>query len=117
MSVVVLSLTCGVATARPAGWSVVTTAAYRYLPGDPDSGTTLTVDRGNRLLLANVDPLGAHNIVSVDVVSGMPLFSSEPVNAGQATEVTGVSVLGPGTYVFMCTVHGFDAMHGALSVI
>lgn len=103
-------------SARPGGVAVVVTAAYQYLPGDSDPHATLEITRGDRLLLANVDPLGAHNLVSLDVADDAPLFSSDLVNMGEATEVDGVPNLAAGTYAFMCTVHGWDAMHGALEV-
>lgn len=97
--------------------TVVTVVAYQYLPGDSDPASHLEVERGAQLYLANLDALGAHNLVAIEVIDEQPLFESDPVNTGAATEVRGVPHLGPGTYDFMCTVHGYDAMHGSLQVV
>lgn len=104
------------AVGNPAGVAVVTTFAYQYLPGDSDPRADLTLEAGDRLFLANLDPLGAHNLVSLELVDDEPIFSSEVVNMGHAAEVNGVPSLGLGVYVFMCTVHGYDAMNGSLEV-
>lgn len=97
--------------------TVVSVVAYQYLPGDSDPASHLEVEQGAQLTLANLDALGAHNLVSIDVVDERPLFESDPINTGATTEVYGVPALTPGTYAFMCTVHGYDAMHGSLQVV
>lgn len=103
--------------ARPAGIAVVATVAYQYIPGDSDPYVSLESDVGGQLFLVNLDPLGAHNLVSTDTIDGEPLFQSDFVNPGEATEVVGVDQLTAGEYGFMCTVHGYEAMNGQLNVV
>ena len=111
----VLAAQAELASAAPV--NVVTTVAYRYLPGDSDGSIPLVIDQGDQLHLVNADPLGTHNLVSLDTADGVPLFDSgEQTMLGTTSEVLGVPALGPGAYVFYCSVHGFDSMNGVLEV-
>lgn len=114
-----LALTAGAWPAAGAGEplpSVITAAAYLYLPGDSEvPELTLTVRRGGRLLFAPADTLGNHSIVSVDMhPDATPLFWAEQIGPGQTRDVTGVPGLGPGTYQFYCSNH--PDMDGWLTV-
>jgi plastocyanin len=75
----------------------------------------VTVIQGQPLDFANLDPLGPHDVTSVKRGSDYQrLFTSASVPFGQATPVEGVEKLAPGTYDFVCSIHG--SMQGQLTV-
>lgn len=96
---------------------VVTTAQYRFMPGDEEiAAVPLTITRGTELVLANADVF-IHSIRSVDVdADDEPIFDSRAIAIGETAVVAGVSDLPPGVYAFYCGTHSND-MRGSLTVL
>lgn len=90
----------------------------------------VVVPAGSGVTLVNADPASYfHNMWSVQHFppgaatapwcgdfgpTTCPLFVSDLIDDGQTTEVRGVASLPPGTYGFICTIHG--SMSGQLIV-
>lgn len=87
----------------------------QYIPGQ--TGGPVQIEQGTPLEFINLDPLGAHNVVSFDLDEhGEPLFYAPPINSNEGVAVDGVEELAPGSYGFWCSVHGVDLMSGSLVV-
>jgi polyvinyl alcohol dehydrogenase (cytochrome) len=70
---------------------------------------------GGSVTFANGDA-AQHDVVSTQRKGdGTPLFKSSLIGTGQTADVAGVKDLGPGSYPFVCSLHG--AMKGTLTVL
>jgi plastocyanin len=88
---------------------VVTTLFFRYNP------SPVEIAPGDTLAYLNTDPLaGEGHSVTHAAPPGEQLFDSPITPPGGASEVVGVSDLGPGSYRITCRVHAF--MTGILTV-
>ena len=75
----------------------------------------IVLPQGSSLTLANLDSAGTHNIASArQGADGLPLFQSDFVGLGAATEVDGVPDLTVGRYLFHCQAH--SGMKGTLVI-
>ena len=76
---------------------------------------TVTLVQGQSLDFANLDPTGPHDLISEKRGPDFKrLFTSASIPFGQSTDVVGVEKLVPGTYAFVCSIHG--TMRGELVV-
>lgn len=71
---------------------------------------------GTAVTFVNLDPLAAHDVVSVAKKPNtqLPLFKSALINAGETATVTGTAALRAGDYDFYCSLH--PNMTGTLTV-
>ncbi len=106
-----LPLGCGAPHAHAASTQLVTVYADHLLP------YSVSIERGGTLEFFDPDPWGngeapGHTVTELNLPK--PRFDSGVVGLGKAAEVSGVSALPPGTYVFTCRIHPF--MRGMLIV-
>ena len=100
---------------------VVSALVYRYTPGETSENSILggstRMQEGGTFVFANADPSAPHTVTGPEFEdSGTYLFDSgEPIAAGEAATVQGVETLPPGSYVFMCKLHG-NLMRGELVI-
>lgn len=77
--------------------------------------TTVPLIAGQPFDLVNLDPTSSHDVVSVKRDADYKrLFVSASVPAGGTARVEGAEKLEPGSYDFVCSIHG--AMTGTLTV-
>lgn len=69
---------------------------------------------GDELSFANADVM-AHSVLARDLGPAGPLFSSTLATIGQSVPVNGISSLAPGSYDFVCSLHG--SMTGTITVL
>ncbi|MHB8671508.1 MAG: outer membrane protein assembly factor BamB family protein [Acidimicrobiales bacterium] len=103
----------GVLAATPPAHALdsrVATISFTFIP------PAVPLTAGSGLTYTNLDAVG-HNLISDGRhADGTPLFSSPAVvGTGVSVPVSGVELLGAGTYPFTCTIHPF--MHGQLVVV
>jgi plastocyanin len=81
------------------------------------SAPTYNVDTGTVASFLNADPDVSHDVTAYQQKGpdGKPLFAS-PTVKNTTTAVDGTQYLAPGSYVFFCTIHGFQQMHATLVV-
>ena len=81
------------------------------------SAPTYNVDTGTVASFLNSDPDVSHDVTAFQQKGpdGKPLFAS-PTVKNTTTAVVGTQYLAPGSYVFFCTIHGFQQMHATLVV-
>lgn len=94
---------------------------YRYTPGEKSEnamlGGSTRMQEGGTFVFANADPSAPHTVTGPWFEERQEyLFDSgEPIAAGEADTVEGVETLPPGSYVFMCKLHG-NLMRGELVI-
>jgi plastocyanin len=76
-----------------------------------------SIDAGTIASFQNADPDVSHDVTAFQQKGpdGKPLFAS-PTVKNTTVAVDGTQYLAPGSYVFFCTIHGFQQMHATLVV-
>lgn len=105
-----LALTLLAAAPAQADQRIVAAAVTRYVT------PTVTIEPGEAVTFANLDPLLPHNVTARDgAPEGTPLFGSATIGGGGEVPVDGADALEPGSYAFYCTIHPAQ-MRGMLIV-
>ena len=81
------------------------------------SASAYSLDTGTVAGFLNSDPDVSHDVTAFRQKGpdGKPLFAS-PTVKNATVPVDGTQYLAPGSYVFFCTIHGFQQMHATLVV-
>jgi plastocyanin len=81
------------------------------------SAPSYNLDTGTVASFANADPDVSHDVTAYQQKGpdGKPLFDSGTIKDA-TVPVNGTQYLAPGSYVFFCTIHGFQQMHATLVV-
>jgi plastocyanin len=81
------------------------------------SAPSYSIDAGTVASFQNADPDVSHDVTAFQQKGpdGKPLFAS-PTVKDSTVSVEGTQYLAPGSYVFFCTIHGFQQMHATVVV-
>ena len=117
----VLTVPGSIATATAAGPGTAIVAGP-YAQNAGFATPTMVITKGSDASLVNADPLSPHSVVSTKthrVKVGRryvrkPLFATNVVGSGTVVTIAGTSGLKPGSYSFVCSLHG--GMKGTLIV-
>ena len=99
----------------PSHAAAIVAGPAAYVAGYPQ--TVAVTQAGTEVTFLNLDPLGEHNVVSVQKkANGQPLFVSKLIAAGETAAVVGTGNLPVGEYAFYCAPHA-NTMKGTLRVV
>ena len=81
------------------------------------SAPSYNLDTGTVASFTNADPGVSHDVQAFKLKGpdGRPLFGTGKIKDA-TVPVDGTQYLAPGSYVFFCTIHGFQQMHATLVV-